>query len=220
VVNSEVISTDPQPRTIKVGDYWSVGLMNYGDFPIFTRRYPWAGVENFAFDILLGKPCIVVVHQNDCHDDCRHVVEFLERLNRLNVRLRWTNLADVVRHGFRQRGNPTGEMEVEMFGHEIALENPSSAEKVFHIRKQESAPSGIKEIRTSKQPVQWTVADKFIRFDIKLKAGEKEIVTIAFSEAPDEGFTGENIQYKAKAMLRRYLCEIRDNYMMRKSFSQ
>ena len=71
-VNSEVISTDPQPRPITIADYWNVAVMNYSDFPIFTRRYPWAGVENFAFDILLGKPCLVVVHHNDCHDDCRH----------------------------------------------------------------------------------------------------------------------------------------------------
>src|SRR5262249_11168005 len=55
VVNSEVISTDSSACTITVGDWWSVAVMNYSNFPIFTRRYPSQGVENFAFDMLVGK---------------------------------------------------------------------------------------------------------------------------------------------------------------------
>jgi hypothetical protein len=56
VVNTEVLSVDAPPRPVTIADYWSVAVMNYNDFPIFTRRYPWAGEANFAFDILLGKP--------------------------------------------------------------------------------------------------------------------------------------------------------------------
>jgi hypothetical protein len=114
VVNSEVLSTDPQPRTIKIADYWDVAVMNYSDFPIFTRRYSSEGIENFAFDILLGKPCIIVAHHNDCHDDCRHLVKFIKQLNNLNVRLVWTNLAEVVRRSFRQREVSPGVIETEM----------------------------------------------------------------------------------------------------------
>src|SRR4029079_8281891 len=43
VVNSEVISADVRPRTITISDYWDTAVMAYGDFPIFTRRYPWQG---------------------------------------------------------------------------------------------------------------------------------------------------------------------------------
>ena len=219
-VNSEVISTDPQPRTISIADYWNVAVMNYSDFPIFTRRYPWAGVENFAFDILLGKPCIVVVHHNDCHDDCRHVAEFMERLNRLNARLHWTNLAEVVRRSFLQREILPGIVEVEMYGREVRIENPSSVKKVFRLRKREAEPTTIKEIRAAAQPVKWTAAENHIAFEFELNPGESKTVTITFNEPADEGFAGENLRYKLKAMVRRYLCEIRDNYVMRKSFSQ
>ena len=220
VVNSEVISTDPVPRAIKIGDYWNVAVMNYSDFPIFTRRYPWAGVENFAFDILLGKPCIVVVHHNDCHDDCRHVVECMERLNKLNVQLRWTNLAEVVHRSFRQRKISPDVMEVEMFGNEVRLENHSSAEKTFRCRKQESDASAIKDIRIATGVVQWSTADNYISFEVKLGPGEAKTVTINYTEPADAGFAGENLKYRVKAMVRRYLCEFRDNYVMRKSFSQ
>ena len=220
VVNSEVISTDPQPRKITIADYWDVAVMNYSDFPIFTRRYPWAGIENFAFDILLGKPCIVVVHQNDCHDNCHHVVEFIERLNKLNAKLHWTNLAEVVRRSFRQREISPGVMEIKMYGSEARIENPSGNKKVFQVRKRESAPEIIREIRVAAQPVKWTVAENQVDFEVGLNPSESKTVAVTFNESADGGFAGESLRYRAKAMLRRYLCEIRDNYAMRKSFSQ
>ena len=38
--------------------------MRYGDFSIFTRRYAHHGLENFAFDLLLGKACLIVCHHD------------------------------------------------------------------------------------------------------------------------------------------------------------
>ena len=219
-VNSEVISADPVPRTITIADFWDLAVMNYSDFPIFTRRSPWGGLENFAFDILLGKPCIVCVHHNDCHDHCRHVAEFMERLTRLNAPLRWTNLAELVRRGFRQRETSPGVVEVEMYGSEARVENRSPEKKVFRFAKRESAPREILEIRAAAGPVKWTAADNRVRFEIELKAGESQTVTVAFREIGTEGFTGGNLPYKLKVIARRYLCEFRDNYVMGKSFSK
>ena len=59
-VNNDVISADPHPRAITVSDVWDIAVMRYS-FPLFTRRYPWEGIENFAFDALLGKPAIAVI---------------------------------------------------------------------------------------------------------------------------------------------------------------
>lgn len=219
-VNSEVISADPAPRTITIADFWDVAVMNYSDFPIFTRRYPWVGLENFAFDILLGKPCIVCVHHNDCHDHCRHVAEFMERLTRLNAPLRWTNLTEVVRRGFRQRERSPGVVEVEMYGSEARVENRSKEDKIFRFTKRESAPQEILEIRTAAGPVKWTAADQRVTFEIELQAGERQSVTVAFREIDLEGFTGGKFAYKLKVAARRYLCEFRDNYVMGKSFSK
>ena len=52
-------------------------------FPIFTRRYPWEGIENFAFDALLGKPAIAIIHHDYCSDHCRRLVDFVDRVNAL-----------------------------------------------------------------------------------------------------------------------------------------
>lgn len=225
VVNSEVISADPDPCPIKISDFWSIGLMNYDNFPIFTRRDPWQGLENFAFDILLGKPCIAVVHHNDCHDDCRHVLEFIDGLNRLNASLQWRDLGTLVRRSFRQRRLSPNAVEIEMFGKEALLENPAEETIWFSLRKRESSPEHIEEIRAGVTPVGWANEPHGISFRVKLKAGQRQLVRIAFRDNAANGFAGENsfagtgAVYWMKATARRYLCELRDNYLMGKTFS-
>ncbi|HTV42206.1 MAG TPA: hypothetical protein VMF08_16670 [Candidatus Sulfotelmatobacter sp.] len=224
-VNSEVISVDPEPCPIKISDFWSIGLMNYDDFPIFTRRDPWQGLENFAFDILLGKPCIAVVHHNDCHDQCRHVVEFVDGLNHLNAHLQWRDLGTLVRRSFRQRNLSPNRIKIEMFGKEALLENPAGETKYFSVYKRESSPGRIDEIRAGGKPVDWTNTPDGISFRIMLKPGQSQIVRIVYRELSANGFAEENsfagadVVYWVKATLRRYLCEIRDNYLMGKTFS-
>ena len=55
---------------------------------------------------------------------------------------------------------------------------------------------------------------------MKLSPRENKTVAITFAGPADTGFAGESLKYRVKAMVRRYLCEFRDNYVMRKSFSQ
>lgn len=226
VVNSEVFGTDPPTRPIKISDFWEVALMNYDNFPIFTRRYPWQGVENFAFDILLGKPCIAVVHQNDCHDQCRHVVEFIDRLNKLNVRLAWCDLGTLVRRSFRQRKLGPNILEIEMFGKEIFLENSSSETKQYFVRKRESFPEQIEAVRLGTRAVDWVAAPQGISFSTELAPGQSQSIRTLYTEFSENDFMAENafagadMAHWIKTTFRRYLCEIRDNYVMLKSFSQ
>jgi len=219
-VSSEVISADPPARPVTIADYWEVAVMNYSDFPIFTRRYPWAGVENFAFDILLGKPCIVAIHHNDCHDGYKCLSECIERLNKLDSKLRWTSLAEVVRRSFRRREISAGMTEVEMYGSEVRLFNPATEKKVFRIRKRESAADAITGITVETQPVKWLLIDNQVTFETDMFPEEAKTVMIAHKPILLDGIKGEGLGYRIKAGLRRYLCEVRDNRFPQKAFSK
>src|SRR5262249_12558042 len=102
-VNNDVVSADLDPAPVSVADVWATAVMRYSGFPIFTRRYPWEGIENFAFDILLGKPALIVIHHDYCSDGCDQLNSFIEELNRLKCSLRWRSLGGVIRHSYRQR---------------------------------------------------------------------------------------------------------------------
>ena len=76
-VNTEIIPVDFQNAHTRIRDVWDVAIMTYSEFPIFTRRYAFHGVENFAFDLLLGKPCLIVAHHDSFKDGGTALVKFI-----------------------------------------------------------------------------------------------------------------------------------------------
>ena len=212
-VNNDVVSADPCPRAIKVSDVWDIAVMGY-PFPLFTRRYPWEGIENFAFDALLGKPVIIVIHHGYCSDHCRRLADFIDRLNALKCRLTWRSLGDVVRRSCRQRQFSPDAMEVEMYGSELRVENRSEQPTRFLIRRRDADPSAIKEIRAESRQIVWESSESHVDFEIELNPGENTVIKIKFHGLNGSEPSKEALSHKAKTMLRRYLCEVRDNYIM------
>ena len=213
-VNNDVICAGPRPCAITIADVWDIAVMRYSNFPIFTRRYPWEGIENFAFDTLLGKPTIAVIHHDYCSDHCVRLVNFIERLNARQGAPTWRNLGDVVRRSCRQREVSPGAVEVEMYATELRIENRSHEPKHFLIRRRECEPSAIDKISTGAQEIAWRAVDGRIDFEIELHPGENQVIKIKFHNLAGEGHNGDNLPYSLKTMLRRYLCEVRDNYIV------
>ena len=212
-VNNDIISADRHPRAIRISDVWDIAVMGY-TFPLFTRRYPWEGIENFAFDALLGKPAIAVIHHDYCSDHCARLVKFIEQLNALPSAPTWRNLGEVVRRSYRQREVSPGAMEVEMYGTEVRIENLSGQSKHFFIRRRESEPSAIQRIGTDGREITWRQIDGRIDFEIELNPGENQVIKIKFHDLTGKERNGDSLPYKLKTMLRRYLCEMRDNYVV------
>jgi hypothetical protein len=211
-VNNDIISADPRPRAITVSDVWNIAVMSY-PFPLFTRRYPWEGIENFAFDALLGKPAIAVIHHDYCVDHCARLVNFVQALNALQCAPTWRSLGDAVRRSCRQRKVSPGTVEVEMYGTEVRIENRSDQPKHFIIRRRECEPSAIQRICTDSQKIAWKPLNDRIDFEVELDPGENRVIRVEFYDLAESGYNGDNLFYRLKAMLRRYLCEVRDNYI-------
>ena len=212
-VNSDVISSDSQPRAVTISELWDIAVMGYSDFPIFTRRYPWEGIANFAFDVMLGKPAIVLIHHDYCSDHCARLIDFIKDLNALKCPLTWSSLGEVVRRSYRQREVSPDVIEFEMYGTELRIKNRSGRRKRYLIRRRESEPSSIREIRAGSRNVAWSSTDGMVAFEIELNPGEKTIVSMAFHDLAGNGRYVDTVSYRTKAMLRRYLCEVRDNYI-------
>ena len=211
-VNNDVVSADPCPRAITISDVWDIAVMGYS-FPLFTRRYPWEGIENFAFDALLGKPAIAVIHHDYCSDHGARLVNFVKQVNALQCAPTWRNLGDVVRRSCRQREDSPDAVEVEMYGRELRIENRSGQPKRFSIRRRECEPSAIQRICTDAQEVAWRQINGRVNFEIELKPGESQVIKIKFHDFVVKERNGDNLPYRFKTMLRRYLCEVRDNYV-------
>lgn len=212
-VNTEVVSHDGAQLSIAISDVWDVAVMRYACFPLFTRRYPSQGIENFAFDILLGKPCIVVGHHDICRNEQADLIGFVQQLNALNCRLSWRSLGEVVKRSHRKKERATGIIDVEMYGSELQLENRSSHQRSFHIGRRESDETAVKEVWANSQPTFWEFVEGYVRCETTLGAGERVVMRIVFHEDGAKTVYQEDATYKLKVRLRRYLSEMRDNYV-------
>ena len=63
-VNTDICASNDSDG-VPIGEVMDLAITKYHSFPIVTRRYLWHGLENFAFDILLEKPCLIVTHHQD-----------------------------------------------------------------------------------------------------------------------------------------------------------
>lgn len=210
--NNDTIDSGPNPTATRVSDFWDIAVMKYDDFPIFTRRYPWEGIENFAFDILLGKPAIAVIHHDYCGDGYKRLADFIDRLNLLNCPIMWRNLGEVAKRSYRQKAISLDSREVEMYASELCLENRSERPIRYLIQKRESTPSLIKEIRTDSGRILWSENGSGVSFEVQVNAGETIMASISFNDPSTNGRHGESLPYKARMSARRCLSELRDNY--------
>ena len=213
VVNTEVHSVPFGKRDLTISDVWNVAVMAYGDFPIYTRRYPAQGVGNLAFDLLLGKPCLMVIHHDFCSDGCVRLVQFIDQLNALKVPLTWRPLGDVVRRSYRQKELSPDSVEIEMYGSELLIENGSDRAKSYFVSRREREPHTIESLHTESRRVPWDSAGDYVRCEVNLGPGVSTLLTLRFKAAEHAMHSNQNLGYAAKTMLRRYLSEARDNYL-------
>lgn len=214
VVNTEVHSSPPRERRLRISDVWDIAVMPYGDFPIYTRRYPAQGIENFAFDLLLGKPCLVVIHHDFCSDGYARLAQFIGQLNALKASIVWWRLGEVVRRGYRQRELSSNCVEIEMYGSELLIENRFDHAISYFVRRREREPNSIENLYAGSRPVSWNSAGEYIKFKVDLTAGESTLLTLLFKAAEGVAHSEQNLVQSAKTLLRRYLSEARDNYLM------
>ena len=212
-VNTEVVCSGRCDLPLRISDVWDVAVRRYADFPLYTRRYPRQGVENLAFDTLLGKPCLVVIHHDFCRDNCDHLINFIQSLNALKVPLKWRSLQEVLRRSYRRREIDSSVQEIEMYAAEMLIENSSTAAKCFRIRRREAEPEKVSEIRAGSDLLTWHQLDGYLHFEITLPPGESVLICVRWMPLEHVGRNGLS-HSGFKTGLRRYLSEFRDNYVV------
>jgi hypothetical protein len=216
--NTEVTPSKQSGSCTTIADLWDVAINKYGTFPIFTRRYLTHGIENFAFDILLGKPCLMVAHHQAFKDDGRDLIEFIDRLNCLPCKLIWGSLGDVVSHSYRTRCEPDGRSIIQMYGNHLLVENPAAEPRTIEFIKEESDPDCLGAVKVNQETTDWSCETGFLRFHVTIPPKQTAEVRVVYVDKLGMSAYPDNIKYKVKTGLRRYLSEVRDNYVSESSF--
>jgi hypothetical protein len=216
-VNTETVPVDSQNARTRIRDVWDLAIMSYGGFPIFTRRYASHGLENFAFDLLLGKPCLIVAHHDFFKDGGSSLIELIEKLCSLDCSLRWRSLGEIVRRACRRRATRLGEEEVEMYGTELWIDNSSDQTMEVKIRKRESGAGQVSEILCDERPVPWTTDVEHVVFGERIPPRSERHFKVIYRGQIDDGTIGRSLRYEVSVAVRRVLSEFRDDYLSRSS---
>jgi hypothetical protein len=211
-VNTEIAPVNHGPARTTVRDVWDTAILSYGTFPIYTRRYASHGIENFAFDLLLGKPCFIVAHHEFFRDGGVALAALVEKLSSLNCVLRWRSPREVIRGAYRRRNDGSIE-HVEMYGSELRLTNDSDREREVWVRKRESDPSLVESIAIDAYRVETTSSGNAISFSYRLPPKSQALVRVLYRGGPAYSSRPASAKYHVAVAARRFLSEFRDEYV-------
>jgi len=216
-VNTQTSPVDYHVGRTRIRDVWDIAIMKYGDFAIFTRRYAEHGLENFAFDLLLGKPCLIAAHHEFFKDESFALIQLLENLRTRNCNLKWRTLGEVVRRACRRRVIESGAIEVEMFGTELVVSNPEEHEIRVLVRKKETAPETVTRIQSDQTAVPWHTQSDWCTFDATIAAHSDRRFRVYYQELDHMRKVGRSVAFKSSVAVRRFFSELADAYVGKSS---
>jgi hypothetical protein len=93
VVNTRLLATNYRGG-VTLCDLIKPATAYYGP-PLFLRRYPHRN-EDYAFDLFLGRPALIVQHNLDFSDDWKSIIGLIRQLKKMDSNLKWMPLGKLV----------------------------------------------------------------------------------------------------------------------------
>ena len=214
-VSSGAVAQDAAAGGLRWRDLLDVAVTRYGNFPLFVRHYP-KRLADFALDLFLGRPVLMVEHHGYFRGGCGKLEAFAQQINRLSPGIHWGGLETAVRHAALRRRDADGRIRAKFYCYEPLLENSATIplllrfeSKLFH------APALVPGLTTGGQRIEPWRGEEGYGGEVVLPPGQafrmnavRPETTLA--ERPD--LLG-GLAYRLRVFARRRLCDFRDNYV-------
>jgi hypothetical protein len=116
-VNSTPFPVDDPPHPLRVRDLLTPAVTCYSGFPLFIRHYPNC-IADFALDLFLGKPALIVEHHDYFRSGYGNIQEFAAQINRLREGITWCGLEEIVRNVCLVRRRDDGTLKRQFYCNE------------------------------------------------------------------------------------------------------
>ena len=202
------------PQAMTLRDVLDVAVTAFSDLPLFGRHYPRDPAE-FAFDLFLGKPALVVEHHGFFRNGYEVVGNFVDRLNELDGRLVWSNLATICSRACLSRVTPNGDIHVRFFTNRFHLTNSGTRTHTYVLFRQRTSEGPLPSVTVNGHP--WAREEKgnSLTISLSVDAGQTAEIRV-FPEVPADDAASAwkpTDIHNAKIFVRRILSEVRDNYV-------
>jgi hypothetical protein len=215
-VNSSPWARDVGDGIMSPRNLLDVAVTSYGSFPLFTRRYP-RDIFDFAFDALFQKPLIVVEHHEYFKDGYEAFNGFIGQMNALEAtKLTWMPLGRAVTSSCIMRRLGDGHQQVRFFTPVFNLRNPAGARATFSLVKPETSER-VMDVQWRGKSIPFEIHSGNLHCEVQADAGEEQQLKIVYRKVQKTSHR-PSVKYRCRVFVRRWLSDVRDNYMARNLF--
>jgi hypothetical protein len=216
-VNSTPFPVDVE-NTLTLRDLLEVAVTRFSNFPLFIRRSPEKLAE-LALDLFLGKPALVVEHHGYFRDGYNALAEVVQRVNELDDRLEWTNLAALCSRACLKREVRNGDIHVQFFTDRFRIRNDAERPQRYVLSRRAFPTDQSTGVTIDGRNLDYFMEEDCLRTELTLGAGKAVDVRVQHGcHEPTNGPARQDPMYTAKVFIRRSLSEFRDNYLDKNRF--
>lgn len=212
------VNTVPHPTGFPVpltlGELAQPAVMRYGGFPLFLRRpIQETRSQDVAFNLFFGKPVLIVEH-HDVFQRPAALAEIASMINALEPGIKWSDLETTVMNSSLRRRRPDGTWHVRAFSGGVRVNNDENSSRRFLVEWAHSDHSPpVERILHDSDPIDtFEIDESGIRLSAELAPASSAVFSVLYRN--DFASLGKlGFKWDAKAVLRRRLSEVRDNYL-------
>jgi hypothetical protein len=210
-INTSVYPSSPA-SPIQLRDLLDVAVTKFSGFPLFSRRYP-RNLAEFAFDLFMGKPALIVEHHGYFQRGCAALESFVAHLNAIEEHLEWSSPADICSRACVTRKAADGLVHVRFYTDRFGLKNDHAETQSYllyqHLDPQATLPTVTVEGRAWESERE----GNSVKICLSLDPGQTAEIRILPEAVPVAPSWRPDGAYKARVLMRRLLSEVRDNYV-------
>jgi len=199
---------------ITVADLLAPAVLKYGGFPLFMRRYP-GELADFAFDLFLGKPAILVEHHDYFKDGYDRIRAFTTQINSLSQKLQWMGVGQLIKRTCLQKTISHDTIACKIFANIQVLHNPAPVPKRFLVTKSEDDNVAVHRVAMDGKPHPFIIDGGRLQLTVDIPPARTIEMKIEYASPHrlDKSRDMQTLGYHLKVYLRRHLSEVRDNYL-------
>ena len=207
-------SVHPSTTTedLELHDLLSVAVTRFSNFPLFGRHYP-KDVADFALDLFLGRPVLLVEHHGYFRNGYGALREFVARVNALDDRLEWTNPATLCSHACVRKTTGEHDVEVQFYTRRFVLKNEEKQIRRYTLRRRQDGEDPSLSVIVNGGLVNHRIRDAYLEFELWLQPGQAAEIEIGSEQRAASAVYTETQSFRFKVLVRRVLSEFRDNYV-------
>jgi hypothetical protein len=208
-VNTTCLPAGTRAIELTTGDLLRPAVTAFHGFPIFQRHYP-RRIVDFALDLFLGRPALIVEHHDYFIDGGARFETFLSQLQGVEPDLVWPPLIEQFVETCNIRSTGTSAAIVEFYTRRFRLRNDEPRGLDFGLQKYEPEFDIAQSVSIDGKSVPFTFADGYLKLECRVEANSCANIEVRYRSRSVDRAHSFGWTYNAGVMLRRGLSEFRD----------